>query len=217
MRDFVARLHGRLRYGLAMQEILDRLARSGLIFYPYVVYQERADARLGPVSAPSSIQARQLTEQDVVQLAGIPERPRSETDIRERLARGNIGVGAFDKDSIIAYTWCDLDKLSGFGRGSVLRKLESDEACLADSYTLPAWRGRGIVLFLRSEVYGAMKAKGRYRLYSVCMYFNRSVRRLKVKVGAREVQLRLSIGLFGRFKRDLLLKHYPREGRVDPV
>lgn len=214
MRNFVARMQGRLRYGLATQEILDRLARRGIALYPYLVFEELAEPRIGDGADPQNIQVRQLTELDIKQLIEIPERPRSEADIRDRLARGHIGMGAFDKGTIVAYTWCDLDRLTSFGRGSVLRKLEPDEACLADSYALPAYRGRGIVLFLRGQVYGMMRAHGRHRLYSVCMYFNRSVRRLKSKVGAREIQLRLSINLFNKFRRDLLLKRYPHGRRV---
>jgi hypothetical protein len=36
------------------------------------------------------------------------------------------------------------------------------------------------------------------------------VRRVKAKVGAEAVELRLALRLPGGFKRDLLLKQYPR-------
>jgi hypothetical protein len=45
MRDVVTKLKGRLQHGLAIQEVLDRLARSGVVFYPYIVFREFADAR----------------------------------------------------------------------------------------------------------------------------------------------------------------------------
>ncbi|CAN5347271.1 hypothetical protein BH24PSE2_BH24PSE2_11610 [soil metagenome] len=208
MQDLIARLRGRLQHGLAVQETLDRLARHGLALYPYLVYCESTDPPAAHREGPESLHARLLTERDVPQLVAMRQRPDWEATIHRRLARGDVGIGAFADDSIVAYTWCEIAHLRGFGRDCILRALADDEATLADSYTVPAWRGRGVLLVMRGEVYGTMRAMGKTRLYSVCMYFNRSIRRLKAKVGAHAVELRLSINLYERFKRDVLLKRY---------
>lgn len=214
MRGFLASAYGRLRYGQAVQEILDRLARRGIVVYPYLVFEEPADRVFADPPGLETLRARRLTPGDLPQLAAIAQRVRSERAAGERLARGEIGIGAFDGARLVAYTWCDLEKLSGFGRGVVLRGLEPDEACLAKSWTMPEYRGRGIALFLRREVYAAMRALGKHRLCSVCLYFNRSVRRLKAKIGAGAVELRLALRLPGGLKRDLLLKRYARGAAV---
>lgn len=217
MRDAISRLRGRLQHGLAIQEILDTLARRGILFYPYIVFQEFAEARFSREPDPDTFHARQLTEKDIAQLAAIPERPCTEARMRERFSRGHVGIGAFEQKSIVAYTWCDLHKLSSPGQRSALRQLRSDEAYLYDAYTVPRCRGRGLVPFLRSEVYKVMQELGRRRLYSVSLVFNRSARRFKAKLGASEVELRLSINLFQKYKRDLLLKRYPADAPARPA
>jgi len=210
MRRFLASVRGRLRHGQAVQEILDRLAARGLVVYPYLVFEERADHAPGDASRVEGLRARRLTDADLPQLEAIAQEVRSERSAAARLGRGEIGVGAFDGERLVAYTWCDLVNLGGFGRGTVLRRLAPDEACIAKSWTMPEYRGRGIVLFLRSEVHAAMRALAKQRLCSACLYFNGSVRRVKAKVGAEAVELRLALRLPGGFKRDLLLKRYPR-------
>lgn len=213
MHDVVSRLRGRLQHGLATQEILDRLARRGIVLYPYLVFQEFAEVQFSAEQVSNPFRARQLTENDTAQLTAMPDRPRTEAGIRERFRLGHVGIGAFEQDSIVAYTWCDLQKLSSPGQGSALRPLERDEAYMYDAYTIPRCRGRGLVPFLRSEVYKVMQTLGRRRLYSVSVLFNRPARRFKAKLGAREVELRLSINLFQKFKRDVLLKRYPPAAR----
>lgn len=217
MRDLVSRLRGRLRHGLATQEILDGLARRGLVFYPYLVFQESADARFSRSPALENLSARRLTEDDAEQLAALSVRPHDVEDIRRRFRRGDVGVGAFDRDALVAYTWCDLERFGSIGQKSSLRTLAHDEAYLYDAYSLPAYRGHGLVPYLRSEVYKLMDAAGRRRLYSVSLFFNRSARRFKAKLGARAVELRVSINLFQRFKRDLLLKRYPVDQPARPA
>lgn len=208
MRDFITRVRGRLRHGQAVQEILDRLARRGLVVYPYLVFEELAGRVFADPPNLAGLIARRLTAADLPQLTVIAQQARSERRVGERLARGEIGIGAFDGDSLVAYTWCHLEKLGGLGRGNVLRRLEPDEASLAKSWTMPEYRGRGIVLFMRTEVYAAMQALGKRRLCSVCLYFNRSVRRHKAKVGAEALECRLAPRLPGGQTRDLLLKRY---------
>lgn len=208
MQGVLFKLRGRLRHGLATQEALDRLARLGIVLYPYIVFQEAVEAGGSASERQVGLTARKLTEQDITALAEMPERPGSEEAFRTRFRRGHVGIGAFDGDSIVAYTWCDLENFAGFGQGAILRKLQSDEAYLYDAYTLPAYRGRGIVPFLRSEVYRVMNSQGRHRLYSISLFFNQSARRFKAKLNAQPVELRLSINLFQKLTRDLLLKRY---------
>ena len=217
MRDVFSRLQGRLRHGLATQEILDGLARRGLVFYPYIVFEESPDARFDRAPALEKLNARRLTEDDAEQLAAISVRSHDAEAIRKRFRRGDVGVGAFDGSTLVAYTWCDLERFGSIGQKGSRRALAHDEAYLYDAFTLPAYRGHGLVPYLRSEVYKLMDAAGRRRLYSVSLFFNRSARRFKAKLGASAVELRLSINLFQRFKRDLRLRRYPSEPPARPA
>lgn len=208
MRNLVSKVRGRLQHGLALQELLDLLARRGFVFYPYIVFLEFSDSHFAKSSQLATLRTRQLTEDDAVQLAAIATRPQDTERIRDRLRRGNIGVGAFDGERLVSYTWCDLERFGGIGQKTPRRDLMHDEAYLYDAYTLPEYRGHALVPHLRSELYKLLAAIGRRRIYSVSLYFNRSARRFKAKLAARVIELRLSINLFDRFKRDLLLKCY---------
>jgi len=214
MSSLLSRLRRRLEHGLAMQEVLDRLAGRGCTFYPYIVFAEAVDIEKDELRLTQACEIRELTEDDIAGIASIPERPRGEAVLRERFRRGHVGIGAFDGGAIVAYTWCDLERFTAFGRGSVLRLLEPDEAYLYDAYTRPDYRGRSLVPMLRSEVYRVMRARGKQRLYSVSLYFNRSARRFKAKLNARELELRLWINLFDKFTRDFRLKRFPGRSAV---
>jgi hypothetical protein len=208
MRDVISKLKGRLRHGLATQELLDRLARSGFVVYPYIVFKEFADSRFSRPPELPTLTTRRLHEEDAAQISAISVRPQDAEKIGERFRHGNIGVGAFDGDKLIAYTWCNLNHFGGIGQKSPRRSLADDEAYLYDAFTLPAYRGHALVPHLRTELYKILETEGRIHVYSVSLWFNRSARRFKAKLGASAVEARLSVNLFDRFKRDLLLKRY---------
>jgi hypothetical protein len=207
MPDVFAKIKGRLKHGLAIQEVLDRFARRGLVFYPYIVFREFADTEYSR-PADFSITTRRLGEEDVEQLSDMPSRPQERERILDRFRNSHLAVGAFDEDRLVAYTWCNRRYFGGVGQNTPRRELAADEAYLYDAFTTPDYRGYGLVPHLRSEVYRQLNADGRRSIYSVSLYFNRSARRFKLKLGATPVELRLSVNLFDKFKRDLLLRRY---------
>lgn len=211
MLTFVRKLKGRLRHGLATQELLDRLGRAGVVFYPYIVFRE-CDAGLEP-ARHTGFEIRRLGQHDTEQLVTVAARTLSRQKVEERFRNGHLAVGAFDGGSLVAYTWCNRTHFGGVGQKTPRRLLEGHEAYLYDAFTAPDYRGHGLVPQLRSELYRQLAADGRDELYSVSLYFNRSARRFKQKLGARPVELRLSVNLFDRFKRDLRLRRYaPADG-----
>ncbi len=212
MRDVISRLKGRLRHGLVTQELLDRLARCGFVVYPYILFEEFADSRFDSSDLPT-LTTRRLTADDAARVATIAVRSQDVEQIADRFRRGNIAVGAFDGDELVAYTWCNLDHIGGIGQKSPQRYLTEEEAYLYDAYTLPAYRGHALVPHLRTELYRILQAEGRRRIYSISLLFNRSARRFKAKLGASMLELRLSINLFEKFRRDVLLKRYASPAR----
>lgn len=212
MRDVVTRLKGRLQHGLATQEILDRLARRGLVFYPYLVFHELADIYFSRPAALATVRTRPLVEEDALQISDVAGRPQELDRIRNRFRNGQLAVGAFEGDKLIAYTWCNRRHIGGVGQNTPRRTLADNEAYLYDAFTSPDYRGYGLVPHLRSELYRQLEAEGRRHIYSVSLFFNRSARRFKLKLGATAVELRLSVNLFEKFKRDFLLRRYPDDG-----
>ncbi len=212
-----ARALGRLRHGLVIQEVLDRLASLGIVIYPYVVYEESTAAPLPDPPQLPEVQCRRLTDADMPQVASLSGE-REPAYWQDRLQRGALAVGAFQGDALLSCIWCDFDKLRTFGRGGrMLRKLEPGEGAISRGWTTPAWRGRGLMRCIRPRVNAALRQRGCTRVSSVCMVFNTSVRRAKAKVGAPVTELRLALGLPGGFHRDLLLKRYPRPAATRPA
>ena len=62
-------------------------------------------------------------------------------------------------------------------------------------YVLLAYRGRGLAPLIRYGAYEELQSLGRHHLYSLTMAFNTSSRLFKQKLQAREVELKLLIGL----------------------
>ena len=60
MATFWLRLRNRLRFGLVIQELLDRVARIGVVIYPYVIIYEPILRRPQADILPDGLRVRQL-------------------------------------------------------------------------------------------------------------------------------------------------------------
>ncbi len=183
------RFLGRLRHGLVTQEILDRLARGGLVFYPYLITAERS-SEMGPPPESAHI-VRALTPQDVAEIVRITLRRVSETSLIADLSRARC-FGIFTDGALCGYTWVSTNVLPVPGSmGTPLYELNSDEAYLYDMFISPEHRGGRMAPLLRAHVLQELIKEGRSQCYSITLRFNRSSRRFKARLGAREVELRL--------------------------
>ena len=192
-RGLVSRLLGRIRHGLLMQELLDRLAAAGLVIYPYFVTQDPGSP--GPASALSAGQSiRPLTAQDAAAMVRIDPRYPPEPFIA-RLTRAEC-LGLFAGAELVGYSWAKLDSLPmPGGSGAPLFELQSNEAYLFDIYIAHAWRGRRLAEILRRAVHADLAHRGRSVFYGYTLAFNRSPRRLLARAGVRDLELRLFLGL----------------------
>ncbi len=200
------RLRLRAKHGLVLQEVLDTLGRWGLWFSPYIVYCESEAPGASDNGKAQQIEYRELQPTDTAVIAAIEGRHVAESVFGERFDSGSIAIGAFHEDRLVAYTWANIRQFPGLGGSPPVRDLESDEAYLYDAYTIRQFRGKAIIPGLRAYLYCTLRATGRHKFYSVSVYFNRSARRFKEKLGARESELRFSMNLFGRIRKDILLR-----------
>jgi hypothetical protein len=224
-RSFLARLTGRIRHGLLAQELLDRLARAGLVLYPYYVVLEDACGAQAATLDPR-ITMRPLGPQDGPEIARIALRELNAEGIRELMTTASC-VGVFCDGQLAGYTWASLTRvpIPGGGAGQTLFDLAPDEAYLFDMYIASQYRGLRLAERLRGESYRQLAAQGRTRFYSITLAFNRSSRRFKAQLGAREVELRLQMhlhlgrlpGLDLRLQRTLKSLRSPAVRRVSPV
>ncbi|MGA2841341.1 MAG: hypothetical protein ABSG18_14385 [Steroidobacteraceae bacterium] len=193
VRVILGRLWGRLKHGLLTQEVLDRLARLGLVIYPYFVAQETASADPQP-SLASGHTLRMLTADDAAEMIRIDSRFRPGSFI-SRLAQAEC-LGLFVESALVGYTWAKLDiaPIPG-GSSAPLFALQAHEAYLFDLFVDVGYRGRRLAEILRWAMQYDLARRGRTLYYSYTLAFNRSPRRLMARNGVRDIELRLFVGL----------------------
>lgn len=193
-RQIWRRLLGRLRYGLLIQELLDRLSRLGLIIYPYFVVREpeSPDPAMTPDARSSFRLLRAADVDDVVRvLAG-----RITSQVYLELLTLAECMGVFHDQKLAGYTWARLDYVPvPDGLGQPVFELQPDEAYLFDMYVAPAYRGFRLAGILRQSMQRELIRRGRTCFYSLTLAFNRASRRFKSRLGAREVELRMHVRL----------------------
>lgn len=204
--QFLQRLKGRVKHGLLTQEILDRAGRLGLLLMPYTIVDESPGLSLNVGTGSPSYTVRPLTADDMPLLANLPGRER---DVEKILARLNDAecLGIFVDDALAGYSWSRFDQIL-HARQIQLHTLGPDEAYLFDLYIVKAYRGLGIAHVLRQQLYRHLAAKGIKRFYSISLYFNRSTRKFKARLGASEMELRVLLKLRSIVSMDFRLKRY---------
>jgi hypothetical protein len=192
-RDTLPRFWGRLKHGLLTQEILDRLARAGLIIYPYFVALESAEAS-GDAQLAAGQSIRALTADDAAQMLRVDAR-YPVGPFTARLARAEC-LGLFVGAELVGYSWARLDRVPIPGSaGATLFELQAHEAYLFDIFVAVGYRGLRLADVIRRAVHSDLARRGRTRFYSFTLAFNRSPRRLLARAGVRDLELRLFLGL----------------------
>lgn len=206
-RSVLQKLHDRVRYGLALQEFLDLLARRfSLVVLPYYVVLETLQSPSGnPADLPDSWEIRYLDERDMQLVSALRTRPRGVGDLH-RLLQVSHCLGAFIDGRLAGYSWSRYDRASLPVRGQGLFKLEGDEVYLFDAFVAPGFRGQRLMNILRSRQYAELTKIGKTRFYSITRAFNASSRRFKARLGAREVERRLLLGTTRWWAIDLRLR-----------
>jgi GNAT superfamily N-acetyltransferase len=202
------RLKNRVRFGLATQELLDRIARFGLVIYPYFIVDEPVRARPELEGMDEGLQTRELQVDDAPLIASLAERTRDEATIRAMMARATC-VAIMENDDLLGYSWFTRDQLRGIAGTNPMVELPPDCAYLFDLFVRRSERGRNLAVLLRNAVHKMLAAQGVKHAYSISLAFNRSTRRFKAKLGAVEVELRLFLRLKPFRALDLRLRRKP--------
>jgi len=215
-RSVFQKVRNRFRYGLATQELLDRLSATfGLIICPYYVVHEKIQSGIEPEIARdnSHYRVRYLTEDDMTFVAKHAAQTRSTEDLVKKLRNRCHCLGFFVNGDLAAYTWFRFDRVATPIWQIDLFRLEGDEAYLFDAYVLPEYRGRRLAPLIRYRAYQELKNVGRRRLYSLTLAFNASSRRFKQRLLGKETELRLMIGIKKWKALDIRLRAFDKSRR----
>jgi len=219
------RFLGRLRYGLLMQEVLDRFAKAGLVIRPYFIVIESAPIESDPVSDPRCT-LRMLTSEDAAAIEKISiQRTTEQAHIDRLLQPGAACLGIFYDGELAGYTWARRDAVPlQSSLGLPLIQLQLHEAYLFGMFVTPRRRGLRLAGVLRRGMLRELTRRAGIRLfYSISLALNRSTRRFKDRLAAQEVELRLCLKLGSHAGIDLRLwrrephLRSPRFKRVPPA
>jgi GNAT superfamily N-acetyltransferase len=188
------RLRGRIRNGLIIQDLLDALGHVGLVIRPYFVNAEFGPHEDAP-PLPEQCSVRRLTAADVNEMLRITLRPPGHADLASSVEQYYC-LGLFHEGELAAYAWANTRGVpvpdSG---GAKLFELTAEEAYLFDIYVMPRHRGTRLAGTLAQSMHTQLIHLGRHHFYSLTIAFNRSARRFKLRLGAREMELRLYLHL----------------------
>ena len=212
---FLERLSGRAQYGLLTQEFLDRVGRLGIRLTPYLVVAESSGATLDLQADATDHTIRPLGADDMVRIATMPDRKRDLSKTLERLEYSQC-LGIFVDGTLAGYSWSRSDRIARAKGRIELHALKPDEAYLFDMYVARSYRGMALAPVLRHRLYRQLEGEGVRRFYSITAYFNRSSRKFKAKLGAREIELRAGLRLWSLFEIDFRLKRYEVDDPFGP-
>ncbi len=166
---------------------------------PYYVYQEFIDESIEkyPGTDDPEIVIRELKEKDMSEIMAFTDRLDSMERLQNRLDRGDLCVGAWYHDHLIAFSWANI---TTFEFLSSKFKLFDGEAYLYDAYTSKSFRGKRLAYILRSELYKALKKKGINKLYSVSLKYNTSAVRFKKNIKATTIGSGVQVDIFNKWK-----------------
>jgi ribosomal protein S18 acetylase RimI-like enzyme len=221
-RGFWQRLSARLKYGQVIQEILDRLAKTGVSIYPYFVVRETPLERPELDAAGAGLEARFLETAELIEVSRIPMRPQNLARLESRLEHGNC-FGIWENGRLAAYCWYSTRRVPMAAGGQPLCALPEHTVYLYDAYVRPEFRGRSVAGYMRHKLHGVLASEGARSFVSISLAFNTSTRRFKSHLGAEEIELRLlfTVARIGGFdlrlsQRDAFLAT-PRIKRVTYV
>lgn len=200
------RVINKFRYGLILQVVRNRLARIGLVFTPYYLFEEGTDAFRVPeiIGNISEYSVEFLDEDDMESLANIA-RGYSEQEFLLWLRKGKKCLCLKYHDEVATFMWIHLNEFD-FEPINIL--LKENEVYLTDMYTLESFRGNNFAPYLRYRSYEILKKMGKTTVYSVVEFFNTPAMKYKQKLNGKKIRFVLYIRLFKRLKRSIILKTY---------
>ena len=197
----------KLKQGLFLRYLFDRLTAIGLEITPYYLVQEGLFGEKDLVLEPTLTQfvAGFLEPADMKAISSKAEVDYSEEILLDRMAKGCRSFGIKHNDDVAAYSWCNFQECDFKW---LHFQLQDDEAYLFDARTFKAYRGNNIAPYLRYELYKNLTQMGKKKFFSISLLFNTPTIRFKKKLKAKPLKLYLFVGLFKKYHWNFVLKDY---------
>jgi hypothetical protein len=199
----------KIRYGMVLQVINNRIERLGIIIKPYYLFLEGLNyAQLPEIKENMSDYHCEFLGPDDMKAVAKGKTGLSENDYLSFLSEGQKCLAVKYRDDIAAFMWINVNE---FRYKEVAYALDHQEAYLWNMFTMEPFRGMNLAPYLRYKSYEMLQDMGRNKLYSISEYFNTPAINFKKKLNARITKLQLYINLFKKHYWNITLKQYKTE------
>jgi hypothetical protein len=199
-------LWSKVRYGLVLHGLRNRMSRIGLEFKPYYWVLEGSENFTSP-EIKGNIAEYSLDFLGPKDMKIIGDRGDwyNEEILLGFLKKGKKCLGIKHKGEIAAFMWIDFEECN-FTPHFI--RLKENEAYLFSMFTMYKYRGKNIAPYLRYKSYEKLRELGKNTFYSVSEYFNYSTIKFKKKLKAKHLKLILYIELFKKIRWSITLRKY---------
>jgi len=204
--SFLQKVWIKIRYGMVLQVITNRIAKLGFEVVPYYWFLEGANSVKAPgIKGNIADYVFNFLGPDDMKEIAKSDAGYSEAEYLAFLEAGEKCLGIINGDKIAAFMWISLNECKF---RSITIPMKSNEAYLWNMFTMESFRGKNLAPYLRFKSYEILREMGRDTLYSISLYFNSPAIKFKQKLNARFVKLGLFIRLFSKLKWNMTLKTY---------
>lgn len=196
----------KLKHGLFLYGVFNRLARLGLEFTPFYWEREFVTKCEAPKirGDRDEYTIRRLSEEDLRALHASGDAYRISDKIQQ-LKKGQICLGLIHLEKIVAYSWLEYKSLN-------FRDLEvnfkKNESYLGGMHTISSYRGKNLATYLRYRTYGFLEEDGIDTIFSISDALNKPAVRFKEKLNSKHQRLYLYVNIFGKFHKLFVLKNF---------
>lgn len=203
---FIKKIFNRIRYGLVLQVIRNRLAAIGFDFLLYYLFRENMDdIKLPDIDGNISDYKVEFLQAEDMKIIGYDNPGFTTEKFLEHLSLGRKCIGVRYKDDIISFVWFDFEECNF---KPYKFKLKSNEVYCYNLFTFEPYRGKNIAPWLKYRSYEMLREMGIDTSYSIIEYVNSSSLRYAKKLKFTKMKLGLYIKLFKKYEWNITLMTY---------
>lgn len=200
------RYRNKLRYGLVLYKLENRLTKFGLNFKPYYWVQEgMGEYKIPEIKGNSNDYSFFHFGTEKTKIVSNCKFGYNEKIILDEFKNGQICIGLKHNNAIVAYMFIELND---FKIQNKTFKLKDNEAYLLNMHTHESYRGLNLAPYLRYRSYTFLKEMGRDSYFSMTEYFNKSSIKFKKKLNSKHLKLFIYIKIFRICQCTFLIRKY---------
>lgn len=198
----------RIRYGLVFLSFRNLISRVGIDIEPYYWVKEGSLEFIPPIIKGNQLEfsLKKLnlaeTKEALLNSSGMSSHIEK---LKDNFENGQYCIALVHEDKIATYMFIESNDFVFRHKKFILK---DNEVYLLNMYTFESYRGKNLAPYLRYKCYEMLKKQDISNIYSITSYFNKSSKKFKNKLNARNLNLFLCVELFNVLHKHILIKSY---------